>query len=78
MFIRIRLDTNVILDYLGANEGFADDAEALFQLAAERNDIKLVSSSAITDIYYVLRRATKDREEAKRKFASLRKRIDIL
>ena len=55
--MRILLDTNVILDYLGANEGFADDAEALFQLAAERNDIKLVSSSAITDIYYVLRRA---------------------
>ena len=48
-----------MLDYLGANQGFAGDAEKVFELAAQRNDIKLVSSSAITDILYVLRRAVK-------------------
>ncbi|MBQ4418217.1 MAG: hypothetical protein II870_01160 [Synergistaceae bacterium] len=67
-----------MLDYLGANQGFMDDAEKVFELAARRKDIKLVSSSAITDILYVLRRAVKDRELVRRKYESLRKKISIL
>ncbi|MBQ3625667.1 MAG: hypothetical protein II948_02860 [Synergistaceae bacterium] len=55
-----------------------DDAEKVFELAARRKDIKLVSSSAITDILYVLRRAVKDRELVRRKYESLRKKISIL
>lgn len=76
--MKILLDTNVILDYLGANAGFSDAAEAVFALASARQDIKLVSSSAMTDIFYVLNRATKDKNEAQKKFSSLRKRIEIL
>ena len=38
----------------------------------------MVSSTAITDIIYVLRRAVKDRELVKRKYASFRRRISIL
>ena len=64
--MRVLLDTNVVLDYLGANQGFTDDAEKVFALAEKRNDIKLVSSSAITDIIYVLQRAVKDMEIVKR------------
>jgi predicted nucleic acid-binding protein len=48
--MRVLLDTNIVLDYLGANQGFTEDAEKVFDLAAKRKDIKLVSSSAITDI----------------------------
>ncbi|MBR0221477.1 MAG: PIN domain-containing protein [Synergistaceae bacterium] len=55
-----------------------DNAEKVFELAAKRKDIKLVSSSAITDILYVLRRAVKDRELVRRKYESLRKKISIL
>ena len=55
--MRVLLDTNIVLDYPGANQGFTEDAEKVFDLAAKRKDIKLVSSSAITDILYVLRRA---------------------
>ena len=76
--MKVLLDTNVVLDYLGANQGFAGDAEKVFNLAAQRNDIKLVSSSAITDILYVLRRAVKDRETVRRKYESFRKKISIL
>ena len=60
--MRVLLDTNIVLDYLGANQGFTEDAEKVFDLATRRKDIKLVSSSAITDILYVLRRAVKDRK----------------
>ena len=48
--MRVLLDTNIVLDYLGANQGFTEDAEKVFDLATKRKDIKLVSSSAITDI----------------------------
>ena len=30
--MRVLLDTNVVLDYLGANKGFMDDAEGVFEL----------------------------------------------
>lgn len=76
--MKVLLDTNVVLDYLGANQGFTEEAEKVFDLASKREDIKLVSSSAITDILYVLRRAVKDRELVKRKYESLRKRIHVL
>ena len=76
--MKVLLDTNVVLDYLGANMGFTEDAEKVFDLASKRKDLKLVSSSAITDILYVLRRAVKDRELVKRKYESFRKKIRIL
>ena len=76
--MRVLLDTNVVPDYLGANQGFTDDAEKVFDLAAKRKDIKLVSSSAITDILYVLRRALKDREIVKARYGDFRKKISIL
>ena len=76
--MKILLDTNIVLDYLGANKGFTEDAEKVFDVAAKRKDIQFVSSSAITDILYVLRRAVKDRELVKRKYESFRKKISIL
>ena len=76
--MRVLLDTNIILDYLGTNQGFTEDAERVFDLASKRKDIRLVSSSAITDIVYVLRRAVKDRALVRRKYESFRKRISIL
>ena len=39
--MRVLLDTNIVLDYLGANQGFTEDAGKVFDLAAKRKDIKL-------------------------------------
>lgn len=76
--MKVLLDTNVVLDYLGANHGFTEEAEKVFDLATKRKDIKFVSSSAITDIIYVLKRAVKDAELVKTKYESFRKKISIL
>ncbi|MDO4806243.1 MAG: PIN domain-containing protein [Coriobacteriales bacterium] len=76
--MRVLLDTNVVLDYLGANKGFTEEAERVFDLASRRKDIKLTLPSAITCIPYVLRRAVKDRELVRRKYESFRRRISIL
>ena len=76
--MRVLVDTNVVLDYLGANQGFTDAAEKVFELSEKRNDIKFVSSSAITDIIYVLRRAVKDMEIVRQKYKGFRNKISIL
>lgn len=76
--MKVLLDTNIVLDYLGANQGFTEEADEVFDLSIRRKDIRFVSSSAITDIIYVLRRAVKDKEIVKAKYKSFRKKIDIL
>ena len=76
--MKLLIDTNIVLDYLGANIGFSNDAEKIFELALTHKAVELVSASAVTDIYYVLRRAVKDRQEALRKLKDLREVIGIL
>ena len=58
--MRLLLDTNIICDFLGVNKGFSEAAEKIIQLSIDNEAIELVSASAMTDIYYVLRRETKD------------------
>ena len=41
--MKVLLDTNVVLDYLGANKNFTDEAEKVFDLAEKRKDIKSLS-----------------------------------
>ena len=55
--MRLLIDTNVILDYLLNNPGFGDDANEIFALSTEVETYEFVSSSAITDIFYVARKA---------------------
>ena len=76
--MKLLIDTNVVLDYLGTNEGFSDEAELIFELALKKEAIELVSASAVTDIYYVRRRAVKDRQTAIEKLKAIRKVIGIL
>lgn len=59
--MRLLLDTNVILDLLESREPFAEDAEKIFALAESDRVIECVSASAVTDIYYLLRKNTKDK-----------------
>jgi predicted nucleic acid-binding protein len=39
--MRVLLDTNIILDYLGANKGFTEDSEKIFTL------LKIISNDRI-------------------------------
>ena len=36
--MRVLLDTNNVLDYLGANQGFTEDVEKVFDLATKRKE----------------------------------------
>ncbi|MBR0467196.1 MAG: PIN domain-containing protein [Clostridia bacterium] len=76
--MKVLIDTNIVLDYLGANHGFTETAENVFNLSEKRKDITFVSASAITDIIYVLKRAVKDMEIVKNKYKGFRSKISIL
>ncbi|MBR4545638.1 MAG: hypothetical protein IKO14_06655 [Oscillibacter sp.] len=58
--MRLLIDTNVILDYLLSREGFHEQAKELFELVKFKRDFEFVSSSAVTDIFYHLNKASHD------------------
>ena len=63
--MRIMIDTNVVLDVLLEREPFFEDSYEVIRLSALERVEGYVSSSAATDIYYLLRRELKDRQAAK-------------
>lgn len=55
--MKILIDTNVIIDYLADRAPFADHAEQVLTLCERGDAGGFVTASAITDIYYVVRKA---------------------
>ena len=49
----VLIDTNVVLDALLNNAGFADKSKELFDLADKKRFIGYISASAVTDIFYI-------------------------
>lgn len=55
--MKILIDTNVIIDYLVDRTPFADYAEQVLELCGSGKAEGFVTASAVTDIYYVVRKA---------------------
>lgn len=62
--MRLLIDTNVFLDILLNRKEFVDTSKAALEKAISEGDNLYLSSSAATDIYYVIRNQTKSREQA--------------
>ncbi|MDR1043386.1 MAG: PIN domain-containing protein [Clostridiales Family XIII bacterium] len=60
----VLIDSNIILDYMLKNQGFFEDAEDVLVLAESGKYTGYVSASAITDIYYIARKAHGSKEKA--------------
>ena len=76
--MKLLLDTNVILDFLLNRKPFGADAKAILDMAASYDNIEYVSSSAITDIFYMLRKDLKDSYLTQDKIADLISVIHVL
>ena len=76
--MKILIDTNVILDFLGVNKGFQEKANEILELAGKDKAVEFVSASAVTDIFYMLNKAVKSHSEALSKLQDLRKFVHIL
>jgi len=58
--MRVLIDTNVVLDFVLNRTPFADGATALFQHIEQQTFSAVVSASAITDIFYLLKKEKVD------------------
>ena len=73
--MRLLIDINVFLDVLLNRKDFVDTSKAVLEKAIKEGDNIYLSSSAMTDIYYVIRKQTKSREIA---LAGIKKLISIV
>lgn len=69
--MNILIDTNVIMDILGKREPFFQDSYAALQKAIKAEMECLVSVSAATDIFYMLRKSLHSAERAKEQIEQL-------
>ena len=63
--MKLLIDTNVILDIFLKREPFFADSYAAIRKAAEQDVECCLSASAVTDIFYILRKALQSAEQAK-------------
>lgn len=69
--MNLMIDTNVIMDILGKREPFFQDSYMAFQKAIKAETECLVSVSAVTDIFYMLRKSLHSAERAKEQIEQL-------
>ncbi|MCM1270477.1 MAG: PIN domain-containing protein [Ruminococcus flavefaciens] len=62
--MKIMIDTNVILDVLLERENFVDESYKVLSMCEEHRVNGFVSASAVTDIYYIVRKYTHSAEIA--------------
>jgi predicted nucleic acid-binding protein len=60
----VLIDSNIVLDYMLKNQEFFEDAEDVLVLAEAGEYTGYVSASAITDIFYVARKAHGNKDKA--------------
>jgi predicted nucleic acid-binding protein len=63
--MKVLVDTNVIIDVLERREDFFQDSYDLLQLTVLGAIQALMPTSAVTDVYYIIRRGIHDTERAK-------------
>ena len=69
--MRVLIDTNVILDILQKREPFFTDSYRALRRALENDAECLISASAATDIFYVLRKSLGSAQQAKEQIDQL-------
>ena len=69
--MRILIDTNVILDIIQKRESFFTDSYQALRKAIETDVECLLSTSAATDIFYMLRKAFQSAQKAKERIEQL-------
>ena len=69
--MKILIDTNVILDIIQKREPFFADSYQALRKAIESNTECLISASAATDIFYMLRKAFQSPQKAKERIEQL-------
>ncbi len=67
----ILIDTNVILDVVQKRQPFFSNSYQALRKAIEANAVCLISASAVTDIFYILRKALQSAQKARERIEQL-------
>ena len=73
----ILLDTNIILDILLPNPGFYKESGDVVSMADSGKYEFYISASAVTDIYYLVRKAFQDTDKTKQIIRKLLKIVSV-
>ncbi len=76
--MRLMIDTNILLDVLIHRDDFYDNSKAVLTLCEEHTVQGFVSASAITDIFYITRRALCSTEDTYKVISSILDIVRIL
>ncbi len=76
--MRLMVDTNIVLDVLLRREGFYNPSRAVLSLCEERKVQGFVSASAVTDIFYLTRKALGNLEDTYKVISSLLNIVKVL
>ena len=76
--MRLMIDTNILLDVLVRRDVFYDHSKSVLSLCEDRTVQGFVSASAITDVFYVTRKALGSVEETYKVISSILNIVRIL
>ena len=62
--MKVLLDTNILLDVLEKRMPYFSDSYQVFMKAASNEIEAIIGAGSITDIYYLLKRNSKDSQQA--------------
>jgi predicted nucleic acid-binding protein len=78
MVFKVLIDTNVILDIFLNREPFFYSSTKLVLEIPETNFIPLISSSSVTDIYYICKKSGMEKDVILEKLKELLKTFEVL
>lgn len=78
MVFKVFLDTNVILDIFLKREPFFDNSQKLVVELPGKNFIPFISSSSVTDIYYICKKSGMEKDVILEKLKELLKTFEVL
>ena len=76
--MRLMVDTNIVLDVLLKRDGFYDQSKAILTLCEERKVQGFVPASAVTDIFYLTRKALGSLDDTYKVISSLLNIVRVL
>jgi predicted nucleic acid-binding protein len=78
MAFKVFVDTNVILDIFLKREPFFENSQQLIVELPGKKFIPFISSSSVTDIYYICKKAGMEKDVILEKFKELLKTFEVL
>lgn len=78
MVFKVFVDTNVILDIFLQREPYFDNSQKLVLEIPEKNFIPFISSSSVTDVYYICKKSGMEKDVILERLKELLKTFEVL